>query len=552
MKLTGLLVVCCSLSVSVAYTQQYVQASIGSVNRSSPKFGFNTNAHIPANFPAGSSGANWTQQWFIDSTAYLFPELLRYPGGTNANHWDWQTGWYLPAYQPPAGPSLTIRTDELKPGLIGCNGEGVYVVNMETSTAHYEMDGLRHANAIGLVPKLVELGNEHNLNGGTQFPLQLMSPATYAQLAKIYYDSIKAEFPNAKVCAVGGNTPAILHWVDTVLAYIPPIDAISFHVYLNANNNDLVFHVNRALAVPFGPISNNSSLSYRYNFSGFNTLPPGKEVWVTEFNLLESPSGLPAVISQTWTHVLYNVAMCHFFLTKPNISMILNHSLAGDNHFQAISRYDKKITANALSMKLLYDMSRGSQNCQDIDFSGNPVMLYGTTSIPKLIGWKFSHPGTEKGFICNFSRDTFAISLSSVFTNPMHVEQYSADTALTVNGISSLNKYSSITTDTVLVYPFSITQITSALPAGNPETVAVSNELWLYPNPAKNMITLKATIDLQDADLYIYDLSGKAIIHRKDIKGHSCSIAIDELSSGLYTLKIENRNKVITGKFMVD
>ncbi|MFM7990595.1 MAG: hypothetical protein ACKPKO_65870, partial [Candidatus Fonsibacter sp.] len=122
---------------------------------------------MPANFPVGSgnAGANWTQQWFIDSTAYLYPEILRFPGGTNANHYDWQTGKCIPGYCPPSGTPMTIRTDEFKPGVLACNGEGLYVVNMETSNAHYEMDGLRHADSIGLNPKYIELGNEHNLNG---------------------------------------------------------------------------------------------------------------------------------------------------------------------------------------------------------------------------------------------------------------------------------------------------------------------------------------------------------------------------------------------------
>ncbi len=186
MKLILVFMLCFLFSSFVLFGQQRIQATPGFVSRTTPKFGFNTNAHIPANFPSGYSGANWTQQWFIDSTAYLNPEILRYPGGTNANHWDWKTGWYFPAYQPPAGPTLTIRADEFKSGVLACNGEGMYVVNMETSTPHYEMDGLRHIKAIGLDPKFIELGNEHNLNGGTQFPLQLMSPEAYSKFAKTF------------------------------------------------------------------------------------------------------------------------------------------------------------------------------------------------------------------------------------------------------------------------------------------------------------------------------------------------------------------------------
>lgn len=533
------------------YAQQTVTGSIGTINRPTPKFGFNTNAHIPANFPPGYSGANWTQQWFIDSTVYLYPEILRYPGGTNANHWDWQTGWYFPAYPPPSGPSLTIRTDEFKPGIQGCNGEGLYVVNMETSTAHYEMDGLRHTEAIGLNPKYIELGNEHNLNGGVQFPLQLMTPQAYSQLGKVYYDSIIAEFPTAKVCAVGGNTPTILHWVDSVLHYIPTIDALSFHVYINANNaSDLAFNVNRALAEPFRiGTSPSPSLDYRYNLSGF---PSNKEVWVTEFNLLESSSGVPQIISQTWTHVLFNMAMNHFFLGKSNVSMILNHSLAGDNHFQSISRQDKKITANALSMKLLYDMSRGSQICQNMNFSGNPSITYGTTTFPKLIGWKFNHVGQEKGFICNFSVDTFKVSLSNVFTNTMQFNQFSANTNFVVNGLSSLNKYSGNSTDTIVLYPFSITQINSSLTIGILSQHTTDNGLWIYPNPSHGSITIQTKHSLTNAEILVYNIMGQVVSKIQNISGQKVVMKTDGLTKGAYFIKIKNGDEMLTTKIIIE
>ncbi len=328
------------------------QASPGTINRPTPKFGFNTNGHIPPDIPfVGWSGANWTQQWFVDSTIYLNPEILRFPGGTNASHWDWKTGWFIPGYQPPGTP-LMIRSDEFKPGLLGCNGEGLFVMNLETSNVQYEMDGVRHADSIGLNPQLFELGNEHNLNGGATYPLQLMTPTNYSQLAQAYFESVKAEFPASKICAVGGNTlsgPG-MGWNDTVLVYIPAINAFAFHVYLTANNADSVFHLNRALAIPFGNPASNTSLSYRYNTAGFASLPVDKEVWVTEFNLEETQLVAVPIIAESWTHLLYVTAMNNFFLSQSNIAMVLNHSLASSaSHYASISRQDKHITANAIA-----------------------------------------------------------------------------------------------------------------------------------------------------------------------------------------------------------
>lgn len=182
--------------LSTLAQQQTVAVSFGTVNRATPKFGFNATGVMPANVPPGSSGANWSQQWFVDSVITLNPEILRFPGGTNANHWDWKTGWFMPPYQPPTTP-MVIKTDQLKPALLGCKAQGIFVVNMEMSTPHYEMDGLRHADSLGLTPTLFELGNEHNLDGETAYPNQDMSSKAYASLAKVYYDSIKAVFPTS-------------------------------------------------------------------------------------------------------------------------------------------------------------------------------------------------------------------------------------------------------------------------------------------------------------------------------------------------------------------
>ena len=335
------------------------------------------------------------------------------------------------------------------------------MVNLETSDVHYEMDGLRHAASIGLNPTLFELGNEHNLQNGN-FPWQYMTSLEYAQLAKTYYDSIKIEFPNSKVCSVGGNTFNRPDWHSVIETQIPTIEAFAWHVYTNADNVDLVFNVNRALAVPFGPVSTNTSLAFRYNAGGFGSLQPGREVWVTEYNLWEQQIASAPVIARTWTHFLYLQAMHHFFLTQGNITVILNHSLASVNSFYySISNFDKHITASGIAMKLLLDVSRGSQTCQNMTFSGNPSMISGNTTIPKLIGWKFNHAGAEKGFVCNFSVDTFRLSLSNVFPNAMQFDQYFADTAFVVNGLSGINKLSGNSTDSITIYPFSFTQITA-------------------------------------------------------------------------------------------
>lgn len=535
------------------FAQQTVTVSIGAFSRPTPKFGFNGTAVVPPKASANVIGANWTQQSFIDSVAILNPEIIRFPGGTNANHWDWQTGWFRPGYQPPGLP-LTLRAKEFKPALNVCNAQGLFVVNLETSNVHYEMDGLRYADSLGLNPMLFALGNEHNLDGDTTYPLQLMTPEYYSQLAKTYYDSIKAEFPLAKVCVVGGNTGGAPGWHDSLLLYIPAIDAFAFHVYLTADNADLAFNVNRALAIPFASAANNKGLAFRYNKAGFGSLPTNKEVWVTEYNLDEAQNVNTPIIARTWTHILYNTAFNNFLLSQANITMIINHAIAGAaTRYESISKIDHHITANGISVKLLSDVARGSTSCQNLTFSGNPSMTYLNETIPKLIGWKFNHVGIEKGFICNFSLDTFKISLSGVFPNMMQFDQYYADTNFIVNGLSSVNSYSGSSVDSIIIYPYSITQINSSLSTGFQTDYSMDKmEVWIFPNPAQNGITIQTKSTLTNAELVIYNLAGQEMRRIENVSGTQIKIPTEALQNGTYFFLIKNENQCAIGKFIID
>jgi len=548
LSLTLLLTAFCNFT----HAQPVVTGSIGTINRPTPKFGFNGTANVAPKPSMGIIGANWTQQQFIDSVAVLYPEIIRFPGGTNANHWDWQTGWFRPGY--PSGIPLTLRANEFKPALNACSAEGLFVVNIETSNVNYEMDGLRYTDSLGLNPGLFELGNEHNLDGDTTFPLQLMTPTFYSQLAKTYYDSIKVQFPLAKICVVGGNTGGAPHWHDTLLQYIPAIDAFAFHVYLTANNADLAFNVNRALAIPFGSITNNKTLAYRYNKAGFDSLPINKEVWVTEYNLQENQIASTPVIAGTWTHLLYNTAFNNFLLSQANITMIINHAIAGGaTYYESISKLDNHITANGVSVKLLSDVARGSSTCQNLNFSGSPSMTYGSATIPKLIGWKFNHVGSEKGFICNFSVDTFKLSLSSVFANAMQFDQFYADTNFVVNGLSSVNKYSGSSTDSIVIYPFSITQINTSITTGiQIQQTTNNNGLWIYPNPSQNDITIQTHLTLTDAEVVIYNIAGQEMKRISNVSGQQIKVATGGLLRGTYFITIKNDSQLVNGKFIVD
>lgn len=54
-------------------------------------------------------------------------------------------------------------------GIDACNATPLFVLNFQYSTIGYEIQGLKHAQDLGLPVKFLEIGNEHNLPpiGGT-------------------------------------------------------------------------------------------------------------------------------------------------------------------------------------------------------------------------------------------------------------------------------------------------------------------------------------------------------------------------------------------------
>ncbi len=206
-----------------------------------------------------------------------------------------------------------------------------------------------------------------------------------------------------------------------------------------------------------------------------------------------------------------------------------------------------------LPMKLLYDVARGSQTCQAMDFSGSPHMIYGSDTIPKLAGWKFFHSGVERGFVCNFSADTFDLSLSSVFSGNWQFEQYFADTNFVVTGLSSVNKLSGNSANNILVNPFSITQVTLPVTSGFslPELQATDG-LWMFPNPARSQLTIRTMHTMNGADVIVFNMKGQEVKRISFVNGNQIRIPIDNLASGTYGVTITNVNKLVSGKFIVD
>lgn len=424
-----------------------ILATVSTPMRPTPRIGFNTNAH--------HANANWTLGWFRDATASLNPAVLRYPGGTLSNYWDWQTGWFQNSpTTPPANaqqtPRGTIRADEFQPGLAAAAAEPLLVVNVQNSTLSYELQGLAHAQSVGVPVRFVELGNEHNLSGAQSIP-----PDTYARLVRVWADSIRAAHPGVKICAVGGAPPGNPTWHTAIFGQAPSIDALAFHVYLGAGNADGAFNPTRALGVPFAA---SGGVLDRYARSGFDSpvVPSGTEVWVTEYNLGEVLAGAALQHADTWTHALYVSAMSHLLLTLPRVTMLVNHSLTNAVDFAAIDPFSQRITANGVAMMLLGLASKGLPNAAPLAFAGAPQVDDQGTRYPSLIGWRFSDGSVTKVWVVNMSSSTHQVAFDQILGGSFSYESVSGSPAFQVNGRGSLTNATGQSPGSLLLPAYSI------------------------------------------------------------------------------------------------
>lgn len=73
-------------------------------------------------------------------------------------------------------------------------------------------------------------------------------------------------------------------------------------------------------------------------------------------------------------------------------------------------------------------------------------------------------------------------------------------------------------------------------------------EISIFPNPAKDVVTINTIDNLKD--ILIYDMSGK-IVHHEILTGTKYQFSLGALSSGIYTIQITTETETTTEKLIV-
>jgi hypothetical protein len=325
----------------------------------------------------------------------------------------------------------------------------LFVVNILTSTLDEQLEMLKTARSLGLPVKYIELGNEIYWGKHSDvYP----TAADYAKTAAEWSHAIKASFPEAKIAIIVDSEDPdfkagdrVLTWNANIRKFIEgnnDIDAVTMHPYIFKSSSypeisDLsAENIKRTMAASFLARNN---VTHAIDHS----LPPGKEVWITEYNIIDDEH----VVNSRWIHALFSASMTLSFLDEPRISMLMFHSLSGAYTFAAIhhptyakifnNEYHKPmvpytLTAAGVGVTQVFGAVKGMNEYKKIEFHDSlqtSVQMHGKTyTYPNFVGYTFGNGSTRKSVILNLSDTPVKLDLSDAsLSSNRKWRQYTAD-----------------------------------------------------------------------------------------------------------------------------
>jgi len=289
----------------------------------------------------GAYSPSGTYQWADPRTIAALRSLkiqsLRYPGGTDANYWDWHIGWVYPSFPTGAGPfSETLK--DFAP-LVKLTGPPVFDLNVMTynnaiatpaqtsAMVQDQIAMLKAAQQLGIPIEYIELGNELYFalrpaanKDASNYARRFASGAPYVNEMNYWISELKSAFPQAKIAVLGqafqGGT-----WNADVISSLKGADAVTLHYYQieSAGGED--------------PTSILSKAFSKWAWFRPGQIQPlaakGLSVWITEFDFIDQTPDLE--YASTWLHGLFDAEMLIQFLSDPAITTVDVYNFHSDS-----------------------------------------------------------------------------------------------------------------------------------------------------------------------------------------------------------------------------
>jgi hypothetical protein len=441
-------------------------------------YGFNTNI---------LGGPAWQDPKFITMIEQFKPQLMRYPGGTVANYWDWRKGFVLdnlPDDTPLGLKNLKMKVsatlDEFKVAAERIGFTPIFVLNMETSNLSYQMEMLHYAKAIGLEVKYIELGNEfyfqHTRNLRNKYP----SGKVYAEESNRWAKKIKEDFPDALIAVHGLIDPrsdserpknrVMEEWNYSMKELVEEsiwIDAVALHIYIpnsikTAEEMTSLEGIQKSLA--------QSYLGLEALKQTMLKLPSNKQIWITEFNLMDEHQTLHS----RWAHGLSVGIQLLSYLEMDEIDIILYHSLIGRSDFTAFFKDPDGLYYGYPELKtkpwslsatgiVLREIFEGMSHAERFQAMHVNTFSYMNRTKGEMIAFTFWEEAKQQVVLINFSSRRFLLqlpdrSMKRVWT---HRETYATPLQIVFDEEKNTSRFTHLKVKTSSIQPYSINVFTS-------------------------------------------------------------------------------------------
>lgn len=367
-----------------------------------------TPSGVPRSAPRWGFGGEFVFQTAADrgltaAVAGAYSQLTRFPGGTPADYWAWETGWL----QSPTGPgcggcdSLPPRPTSiaaLHSYLRASSQDTLLVLNTLTSNISHQLAGLRAHAALSPAPLLIELSNEMYDASRADVVAKYPRAVDYATAMAQWTAEIKEAFPNAVIAWDASSstyTERERGWNKGVFPLAAQADAATVHLYagLPAVNLSDASSYSFLLASVFPKLQG-------YRDMTDETIPSRLRLWGTEAGTY----GLDRAVG-TWLQALWHAAFALALpIELPRIDVYTPYcAVCGDpdapsftaDGYGPVEPPGVNATAwhrtpSGHAYALVFAAARGAVTTEGLAFAPNPPLDAATPSSRTLVGLRFA------------------------------------------------------------------------------------------------------------------------------------------------------------------
>jgi hypothetical protein len=359
----------------------------------------------------------------------LAPSTLRWPGGNEADYFNWRTG--TSTKEPYRSPLLL---SDLEAAYRATHAIPVFDLNVlagkNATNPADQIEMLKSAQHLGLPIKYVEIGNE--LYGGGIRAKVFPTGTSYGTTVAIYVRALHAAFPGVEVGADGvlfPTDPRMQSWNAEMLAAATGSgspDAVIFHDYPGAYENPFTSEDVPTLFATIEPSA--SYLSQAIDRLG------GKPVWLTEYNFRGPYQELSRdvrnhganPVQTSFAHELYLAAFALLLPRVDHLALADNWAAFNGAAFSAwTDPAHPALTPGGQAVEVVDTAAHGTRSVTAITGLGAPALPGGSAGV---VGDAFTGTGgVENAVMVNLSDRSWAAPVGTDLPAGAHYLQVDGD-----------------------------------------------------------------------------------------------------------------------------